>query len=79
MGTSGHIDLDQPHVPLLFISGTEDEIIPAALVEKNSKAYEDKNSIVEYAEFAGRSHYICNEPGWEQVADRVNTFLTQQA
>lgn len=79
MGTSGHIDLDQPHVPLLFISGTEDEIIPAALVEKNSKAYEDKNSIVEYAEFAVRSHYICNEPGWEQVADRVNTFLNQQA
>lgn len=75
MGPSGHIDLDKPHVPLLFIGAEKDEIIPADLVEKNSKAYTDEHSISEYKEFAGRSHYICNEPGWEEVAAYVHAFI----
>ncbi|PZR25089.1 MAG: hypothetical protein DI535_19710 [Citrobacter freundii] len=58
----GKVDLELPHVPLLFIGGSEDKIIPEKLVEKNSKAYKDEVSITDYRELTGRSHYICSEP-----------------
>ncbi|HEY0254427.1 MAG TPA: alpha/beta fold hydrolase, partial [Kofleriaceae bacterium] len=31
LGSAGHIDLDQAHAPMLFISGSEDRIVPAHL------------------------------------------------
>lgn len=76
LGKTGHIDnLDQPHVPLLFVSGSEDQIIPADLVAKNASAWSDKTSVVDYRDFAGKSHFICNEPGWEDVANFVAGWL----
>ena len=32
-----------------------------------------------YKEFHGRSHYICNEPGWEEVARFIANWIDQQA
>lgn len=79
LGPSGHIDLDMPHVPLLFISGKEDQIVPTELVEKNSKAYTDSVSgEASYHEFPNRSHYICGEPGWEEVAEKVYNWIETQ-
>ena len=79
LGPSGHIDLDLPHVPLLFISGKEDQIVPTELVEKNSKAYTDNISGgADYREFENRSHYICGEPGWEEVAEYIKNWLVTQ-
>jgi alpha-beta hydrolase superfamily lysophospholipase len=75
LGASAHIDLDLPHVPLLFISGKEDQIVPTELVEKNSKAYEETSGITTYKEFEGRSHYICGEPGVEEVIEYVNQWV----
>lgn len=63
MGPDGRIDVDAAHAPLLLIGGDEDQIVPAHLTEKNFKAYTDGNSVIEFQSFAGRSHYICNEPG----------------
>jgi pimeloyl-ACP methyl ester carboxylesterase len=77
MMTDGHVDLELLHVPLLFIAGTEDHIIPHELVEKNAKAYKDEQSITEFKSFSNRSHYICNEPGWEEVAEYVLNWLQQ--
>ncbi|GAB2796398.1 alpha/beta hydrolase [Rhabdobacter roseus] len=78
LGSSGHIDLDTPHVPIAFISGTEDRIIPHELVEKNSEAYKDAASQRAYRAFEGRSHFICGEPGWEEVAEYVYNWLQLQ-
>lgn len=79
MGADGRIDLDAPHAPLLLISGSEDKIIPADLSEKNVKAYNDGNSVTELQPFEGRSHYICGEPGWEDVADAALAFIEREA
>lgn len=68
MGSAGHVDLDLPHYPLLFIGGEKDQIIPPELNEKNAKAYTDKESITAFKEFPGRGHFICGQPGWEEVA-----------
>lgn len=75
MGSDGKIDLDAPHAPLLLIGGEDDQIIPAHLTEKNYKGYTDEASVTEFLPFAGRSHYICNEPGWEEVASAALAFL----
>lgn len=75
MGSGGQIDLDLPHFPLLFIGGEDDQIIPPALNEKNAKAYTDEKSITAFKEFKHRSHFICGEPGWEEVATYVYQWL----
>jgi pimeloyl-ACP methyl ester carboxylesterase len=75
MGDLGKIDLDAPHAPLLFLAGEKDEIIPAALCDKNAKAYTDKASSVSFKEFKNRSHFICAEAGWEEVAAAVATWI----
>jgi len=76
MGDEGQIDLKAPHAPLLLIGAGKDEIIPSSLVRKNAHAYEDVRSHHEYTDFVGAGHFICNEPGWEEVAERVANWLT---
>ena len=78
MGEAGKVELDLPHVPLLFIAGEKDQIIPPELTEKNVKAYTDTNSVVDLKEFPNRSHFICGEPGWEEVAEYVYNWLQTQ-
>lgn len=71
----GYVDFKKPHAPLLFIAGEKDNIIPSSLNKKNFDAYKDKNSIKEFKEFAGRTHYICGQENWQEVADYIFGFL----
>jgi pimeloyl-ACP methyl ester carboxylesterase len=75
LGPDGHIDLHAAHAPLLLIGGEKDEIIPAHLTEKNAKAYKHEGSITAFQAFPDRSHFICNEPGWEIVAKAALDFI----
>lgn len=74
-GKHGAIDFAKPHVPLLMIAGEKDHIIPASLNKKNHAAYHDKNSVCDLKEFKGRTHYICGQPQWEEVANYVDEWL----
>ncbi|RFZ85593.1 alpha/beta hydrolase [Mucilaginibacter terrenus] len=75
MGEAGKIDVDQPHVPLLFIGAEMDQIIPAALCKRNAEAYTHTESISEYKEFSNRGHWICGEHGWEEVAGYIASWI----
>ncbi|MCW1885048.1 alpha/beta hydrolase [Luteolibacter flavescens] len=75
LGEQGEIDMERPHNPLLLIGAEKDEIIPASLVRRNAHAYQDARSHHEYREFTGRGHFICGEPGWEEVATSVSNWL----
>jgi pimeloyl-ACP methyl ester carboxylesterase len=77
MGDLGKIDVERPHTPLLFIGAEKDEIVPAALCQRNAKAYTDGDSRADYVEFSGRGHFICGEPGWEEVAGKVADWLQE--
>jgi pimeloyl-ACP methyl ester carboxylesterase len=55
--------------PLLFIGGEDDVIMPSSLNRKNFRKYRHSAAVTEYKEFAGRSHFIIGEAGWEEVAD----------
>lgn len=76
MGPHGRVNTDLPHGPLLLIGGDNDQIIPSHLTKKNFEAYTDESSVTEFAVFP-RGHYIVNELGWEEVADRVLAFIQQ--
>lgn len=75
MGSEGEIDLKKPHVPMLFIGAELDEIIPPSLVERNAHAYEDQRSHRECTIFSSRGHFICGEPKWQEVAERIDHWL----
>ncbi len=71
----GAIDFAKPHAPLLFVAGERDNIVPAALNRKNHAAYRDAGSRREFKEFAGRTHFICGQEGWEEVAGFVAAWV----
>lgn len=73
--SSAKLDLNKPHEPLLFIAGESDHIFPADFSKKIAGAYKDKNSIVDFKAFPGRSHFIAGEKNWEEVAGYVLDWL----
>jgi len=73
----GYIDFKKPHNPLLFIAGEKDHIIPSSLNKKNFDAYKDTNSKKEFKEFPGRTHYICGQKDWQEVADYIYGWINK--
>ncbi len=65
------IDFKKPHAPLLFIGGGSDHIFPSSFTKRIAGKYKDPNSKADVKIFDGKSHFICGEPGWENVADYV--------
>ncbi|HEX8110022.1 MAG TPA: alpha/beta fold hydrolase [Kofleriaceae bacterium] len=55
--------------PLLVIAGGADHVSPSAINRTIAKLQHRSKSITAYKEFAGRSHFILGQPGWEEVAD----------
>lgn len=71
----GEIDFNKPHNPILIIAGEKDNIIPSSLNKKNYNAYKDKNSKIDFKKFSGRSHFICNQDNWREVATYINNWI----
>ena len=74
-GKYASIDFKKPHTPLLIIAGEKDNIVPASLNKKNFSAYRDTNSKLDFKEFEGRTHYICGQENWEEVAGFIADWL----
>jgi pimeloyl-ACP methyl ester carboxylesterase len=72
----GKIDFTKPHNPLLIIAGEKDHIVPSSLNKRNFEAYKDKNSRIDFKEFTGRTHYICGQQKWEEVAGYSIDWIT---
>jgi len=64
-------DFKKPHQPILFIGGGQDAIFPPELTKKIASLYKDAESKVDLKIFNDKSHYICGEKGWEDVADYI--------
>lgn len=75
--SDGAIDFSKPHNPLLIIAGEKDHIIPSSLNKKNFLAYTDKGSRIDFKEFPGRTHYICGQQDWEEVALFINEWIDE--
>jgi pimeloyl-ACP methyl ester carboxylesterase len=74
-GKRGKIDFNKPHAPLLIIAGEKDNIIPASLNKKNHAAYRDKSSICDFKEFPGRTHYLCGQENWQEIAVYIEEWI----
>ena len=55
--------------PLLVIAGTKDHVVPPAIAETIVKRYNKSGTaLVEYKEYAGRTHRLVSQDGWEEIA-----------
>ena len=72
------VDFKKPHAPLLITAGEKDHIIPPSLNRTNYAKYKAAASITDFHEFPGRDHFVIGEPGWEEVADFVLSWLDQR-
>lgn len=79
LGSAAKIDFRRKHVPLLFIGGDTDHLTPFAAVKRNAKAYDESAGRIRFEPFPDRSHLICNQEGWEDVADLALDFLSESA
>jgi pimeloyl-ACP methyl ester carboxylesterase len=82
--TPGHQDTyvnfrNEDRAPLLFIAGGEDNLMPPAVNQSNAKHYRHANTVTDYKEFPGRSHYTVGEDGWEEVADYALEWAEEKA
>jgi pimeloyl-ACP methyl ester carboxylesterase len=74
-GKPGKIDWNKPHAPLLIIAGEKDNIVPASLNHKNYKKYKPEAGMVEFKEFPGRTHMLCSQQGWEEIAGYIKAWV----
>jgi len=71
------IDFKKAHNPLLFIGGTKDNIFASSFTKRIAGSYKDKSSITDFKAFEGRSHFICGEEGWQEVADHIINWISK--
>jgi len=58
---------NEGRVPLLFISGSRDHLMPPSIQRSNAKHY-SHDVVTEVMQFEG-PHLLPASPGWEKVAD----------
>ena len=72
LGLGSKIHFANPmRAPLLLTAAEQDRTVPAAMVRVNYDRQSDASSLTEFKTFKDRSHFLCLEPGWEEVADFV--------
>jgi len=68
-GGVSHVDYARAdRAPLLLIAGSIDHVVPPAIVKAIDKKYTGP-ATVEYKEYAGRTHRLVSQDGWEEIAD----------
>ena len=71
LGPEGAVDRANTTQPLLLIGASRDHLIPAGMVRRIARGYVRAGTPAEYREVPGRSHLVCNQEGWETLADDV--------
>ncbi|MBG6160697.1 pimeloyl-ACP methyl ester carboxylesterase [Labrenzia sp. EL_195] len=59
------VDFENADTPLLFLSGSEDKVVPPSTAKTMADRYGD---LATFVEVAGRCHYMQLEKGWEELA-----------
>jgi pimeloyl-ACP methyl ester carboxylesterase len=70
------IDFANPkRAPLLLVAGAEDRTVPASMVRAAHALQKRSPARTDLLEFAGRTHWIIGQPGWEEVADQALAWV----
>jgi pimeloyl-ACP methyl ester carboxylesterase len=74
-----HVDYkNADRAPLLFISGSEDHLMPPKVQRSNAKHYKAEGTITEVKEFQG-PHLLPSWTNWEEVADCALDWAVRHA
>jgi len=71
--------LNHDRAPLLLIAGGEDHQVPPSMNRSNYRKYSRSRALTQFKEFAGRSHLIAAQEGWQEVAEYALTWAQAQA
>ncbi len=63
--------------PLLFVSGSEDRLMPPSIQRSNHKHYKS-DTVTEITEYEG-PHLMMAADGWEKIADDVLEWAVEHA
>ncbi len=72
---ASHVDESRVTCPVLVVAGKLDRIVPASVARKVARKYK---AVSTYKEFENHAHWIVGEPGWQEVADYVTSWLAKQ-
>lgn len=73
------VDFAKPRPPLLITAGSADHNVVPAMVRAPHRRYRASPARTDFQEFAGHSHWVIAEPGWEDVAAYVNEWIVRCA
>ncbi|GAB2475016.1 alpha/beta hydrolase [Xylanimonas ulmi] len=65
--------------PLLFLSGSEDHIMPPSVQASNAKHYKAVGTVTEHETYDRRPHLMVAGPGWEEIADHALAWALAHA
>ena len=65
--------------PLLIIAGELDRTVEARMNRDNVRRYRKSAAVIDFKKFSGRTHFICRQPGWEEVADHAIEWAEEHA
>ncbi len=64
--------------PLLLVAGERDRVVPPSIVKANYRLYRKSSAVTEYREFAGRTHFMIGQDGWQELADHALGWARDQ-
>ena len=69
---AARVDESKVTCPVLVISGAEDRITPASVVQKVADKYK---AVSTYKEFKNHAHWVISEDGWEEIAAFISDWI----
>ncbi|TBN56098.1 alpha/beta hydrolase [Glaciihabitans arcticus] len=78
-GGVSHVDYARAdRAPLLLIAGGIDHVVPPAIVNAIAAKYTGP-AVVSKKEYAGRTHRLVSQDGWEEIADYALTWAVSHS
>lgn len=65
--------------PLLFVAGSEDNLMPPRIQRSNARHYRSAATVTEIKEYEGYAHLLPAQEGWEQIADDALRWALEHA
>jgi len=63
--------------PLLLTAGTLDRTVPLSMIRVNYRKYRRSSARTDFQIFEGRTHWLIEQEGWEDVAASIQNWLLQ--
>ena len=71
---AARVDESKVTCPVLIVAGEKDRIVPVSVTRKIAEKYKKVST---YKEFPDHSHWVVGEPGWQQIAEYIEEWLSQ--